>query len=125
MTFPAATKVGPTGTVTGTDLSSEMIKAITARAAERGVRGEFTRQDAEALEFPDGTFDAALCALGLMYVPDAQKAVREMRRVLKPGARAVASVWGARTNCGWADIFPIVELARRERGMPALLHARN
>jgi ubiquinone/menaquinone biosynthesis C-methylase UbiE len=109
VTFAAATKVGPTGRVTGTDLSAEMIAAITARAAELGVHGEFSRQDAEALDLPDATFDVALCALGLMYVPDAIKALREMRRVLKPGARAVASVWGARKNCGWAEIFPIVE----------------
>ena len=109
VTFAAAKQVGPTGRVTGTDLSAEMISAITARAAELGVRGEFTRQDAEALDLPDASFDAALCALGLMYVPDAVKALREMHRVLKPGARAVASVWGARKNCGWAEIFPIVE----------------
>ncbi|MFI5233594.1 MAG: class I SAM-dependent methyltransferase [Gemmatimonadales bacterium] len=109
VTFAAANNVGPAGRVVGTDLSAEMIRAITARAARLGVRGEFSRQDAEALDLPDATFDAALCALGLMYVPDAVKALREMRRVLKPGARAVASVWGARKNCGWAEIFPIVE----------------
>jgi ubiquinone/menaquinone biosynthesis C-methylase UbiE len=109
VTFPAARLVAPTGRVVGTDLSAEMIKNIAVRAAERGVHGEFSRQDAEALDFPGATFDAALCALGLMYVPDAQKALREMRRVLKPGGRAVASVWGARKNCGWAEIFPIVE----------------
>lgn len=109
VTFPAARAVGPTGRVVGTDLSDEMVKTITRLAADRGVRGEFTRQDAEQLDFPDGTFDAALCALGLMYVPDGQQAVREMHRVLRPGGRAVAAVWGARKNCGWAEIFPIVE----------------
>ena len=109
VTFPAAEAVGASGRVVGTDLSAEMIKAITAIASERGVRGEFSRQDAEQLEYPDGTFDAALCALGLMYVPDGQQAVREMLRVIKPGGRAVAAVWGARKNCGWAEIFPIVE----------------
>lgn len=109
VTFAAAKAVGPAGEITGTDLSEEMVRAITARAAELGVRGEFTRQDAEALDLPDAAFDAALCALGLMYVPDPVKALREMHRVLKPGARAVVSVWGARKNCGWAEIFPIVE----------------
>ncbi len=109
VTFAAAKQVGSAGRVTGTDLSAEMIRAISARAAEFGVHGEFSRQDAEALDLPDATFDAALCALGLMYVPDAVKALREMHRVLRPGARAVASVWGARKNCGWAEIFPIVE----------------
>jgi ubiquinone/menaquinone biosynthesis C-methylase UbiE len=109
VTFPAASAVGARGRVFGTDLSDEMIKAVTALAATRGVSAEFSRQDAEQLDFADATFDVALCALGLMYVPDAQKAVREMHRVLKPGGRAVAAVWGARKNCGWAEIFPIVE----------------
>ena len=109
VTFPAARAVGPNGRVVGTDLSAEMIKAIAARAAAEDLRGEFLRQDAEELEFDDGTFDVVLCALGLMYVPTALKALREMRRVLKPGGRAVVSVWGARKNCGWAEIFPIVE----------------
>lgn len=109
VTFPAAAAVGASGRVVATDLSAEMIKLITALADERGVRGEFLRQNAERLELPDGTFDAALCALGLMYVPDAQKAVREMHRVLKRGGRGVAAVWGARKDCGWAEIFPIVE----------------
>jgi ubiquinone/menaquinone biosynthesis C-methylase UbiE len=109
VTFPAARAVGPRGRVVGTDLSAEMIKTVTALASQRGVQGEFARQDAERLEFPDGMFDAVLCALGLMYVPDGLAAVREMHRVLKPGGRAVAAVWGARGNCGWAEIFPIVE----------------
>jgi ubiquinone/menaquinone biosynthesis C-methylase UbiE len=109
VTFPAARTVGPGGRVTGTDLSDEMIKSVRAIAAARNVTCDFARQDAEQLEFPDGTFDAALCALGLMYVPDGQQAVREIHRVLKPGGRAVAAVWGSRKNCGWAEIFPIVE----------------
>jgi len=109
VTFRAAHQIGARGRVVGTDLSAEMVNAIAARAAEHGVRGEFLRQDAESLEFPDASFDVVLCALGLMYVPDARKAMREMRRVLRPGGRAVASVWGARKNCGWAEIFPIVE----------------
>jgi SAM-dependent methyltransferase len=65
--------------------------------------------DAEDLAFADGSFDAALCALGLMYAPDPEKAVAEMHRVLRPGGRAVCAVWGERRKCGWADIFPIVD----------------
>ncbi len=109
VTFDAVRAVGESGHVVGTDLSQEMVDAARAQAAVRGVRAEFARQDAEHLDFPDGTFDVALCSLGLMYVPDTQQALRELYRVLRPGGRAVVSVWGARRNCGWAEIFPIVE----------------
>jgi ubiquinone/menaquinone biosynthesis C-methylase UbiE len=71
---------------------------------------EGRRLDAEQLdEVPDQSFDVALCALGLMYVPDPAAALAQMHRVLRPGGRAASAVWGARAGCGWADIFPIVE----------------
>ena len=57
----------------------------------------------------DDSFDRALCALGLMYVPDPIAALNEMKRVLSPGGRACIAVWGERRNCGWAEIFPIVD----------------
>ena len=69
----------------------------------------FERRDAEALGTDEARFDAALCALGLMYVPDPVNALEEMFRTLKPGGRAVAAVWGERKRCGWADIFPVVD----------------
>jgi ubiquinone/menaquinone biosynthesis C-methylase UbiE len=118
VTFPAATAVAPDGAVVATDLSGGMIERARAIAEERGIRNvSFERMDAEALEWPDGTpgsesgpgFDVVLCSLGVMYVPDPEQALREMHRVLAPGGRAVASVWGARTNCGWAAVFPIVD----------------
>jgi SAM-dependent methyltransferase len=65
--------------------------------------------DAERLTLDGGTFDAALCGLGLMYAPDPERAVAEMYHVLRPGGRAVSAVWGERRKCGWAEIFPIVD----------------
>ncbi len=109
VTFRAADAIGAGGTLVATDISEEMIAAIAAHAASRGVAGEFRRMDAEALDFPDASFDAVICALGLMYVADPSSAIREMHRVLVPGGRAVVVVWGARRHCGWAEIFPIVE----------------
>jgi ubiquinone/menaquinone biosynthesis C-methylase UbiE len=110
ITRRAALAVGPRGRVVGTDLSQRMVDRALEDARARGLANlEFQRMDAEALNLPDASFDAAFCALGLMYVPDPLKAATEMRRVLKPGGRAVAAVWGARQHCGWAEIFPIVE----------------
>jgi ubiquinone/menaquinone biosynthesis C-methylase UbiE len=110
VTFAAAAAVGSEGRVVGVDVSDEMIDRSAERARERGLtQVRFERMDAEALTLGDQSFDAALCALGLMYVPDPLKAIAEMARVLVPGGRAVAVVWGQRSRCGWAEIFPIVD----------------
>jgi len=110
VTFAAAAQVGPTGTVFATDLSDEMVRLLRSAALARGIRNvRAERMDAQQLTLPDATYDAALCALGLMYVPDPLAALREMHRALRPGGRAVNAVWGARARCGWAEIFPIVD----------------
>ena len=110
VTLPAADAVGPNGEVVGTDISQRMVELVVERATELGVgHVSFDRMDAEDVRFPDASFDAVLCGLGLMYVPDPLRSLQEMLRVLKPGGRAVCAVWGARKNCGWAEIFPIVD----------------
>jgi ubiquinone/menaquinone biosynthesis C-methylase UbiE len=110
VTFRAARSVEPNGEVLATDLSDGMIALAKSEAQNKGIGNvSFKRMDAEELEVEDEAFDAALCGLGLMYVPDPVKALAEMHRVLKPGGRAVAAIWGERRNCGWADIFPIVD----------------
>lgn len=110
VTFKAADASGPTGRVVATDISAAMVDLLSAEAARRGAATiTAERRDAEQLGIDDQTFDVALCALGLMYVPEPVAALREMHRVLKPGGRAVAAVWGARAHCGWAEIFPIVD----------------
>jgi SAM-dependent methyltransferase len=88
-----------------------MVTHAAARARSRHLgHVRFARMDAEDLSpLPDASFDAALCGLGLMYVPDPLKAVREMTRALVSGGRVVAAVWGQRSRCGWAEIFPIVD----------------
>ena len=110
VTFRAASGVGSSGSVLGTDISQGMVDTARGIARERGVENvSFERAGAEELAFDDDTFDATLCALGLMYVPDPVKALTEMRRVAKPGGRVVNAVWGRRDQCGWAEIFPIVD----------------
>jgi len=110
VSFAAAHAVGPAGQVLGVDLSDGMVEAARLRAVRREVpNATFMRMDAETLALPDASFDVALCALGLMYVPDPEQALREMRRVLKPGGRVVAAVWGERPRCGWAALFGIVD----------------
>jgi ubiquinone/menaquinone biosynthesis C-methylase UbiE len=108
--FLAADIVGPEGRVVATDISEGMVARAAAHARERGLEQmTFQRLDAEQLTLPDNSFDVGLCVLGLMYPADPQQAINEMYRVLKPGGRAVACVWGRRDRCGWREVFPIVD----------------
>jgi len=110
MSAAAARAVGPGGSVLGVDLSEAMVKAACQHTQDQGLgQARFARMDAEQLALPDAGFDLALCSLGLMYMPDPDAALRELRRVLRPGGRAVLAVWGERSRCGWAPLFGIVD----------------
>jgi ubiquinone/menaquinone biosynthesis C-methylase UbiE len=106
LTFEAARLVGAAGQVVGTDISGRMIDTARRVAPPNS---SFQRMDAQKLEFPAASFDAVLCSLGLMYVPDPLAAVSEVLRVLRPGGRVAVAVWGERSQCGWAPLFEIVE----------------
>lgn len=108
--IPVAEIVQPGGTVTAIDLSEGMIEKAKSGKEQKGINNIFFRRmDAEALDLQDDTFDVVICSLGLMYFPNPDKALEEMHRVLKPGGRAAALVWGERNKCGWAEIFPITD----------------
>jgi len=110
VSFEAARAVGPDGHVLGIDLSGRMVDAAERRAREvKLLNCSFARMDAETLALPDASFDVVLCALGLMYMPVPEQALREMRRVLRPGGRVSLAVWGERSKCGWSALFPIVD----------------
>jgi SAM-dependent methyltransferase len=90
----AAAAVRPGGTVTAIDLSPNMLAAAARAAADRQLDNvTFQEADAESLTFADETFDAVTCVCGLMFCPDPQRAVREMRRVLEPRGRLAVVVW--------------------------------
>ncbi|MBP3191869.1 class I SAM-dependent methyltransferase [Natronogracilivirga saccharolytica] len=110
VTFRIAAETGPEGEVVATDISGEMVEQAKNENGSQHTRNiSFMRMDAGQLELDDDQFDAALCCLGIMYMPDPLTSMQEMYRVLKPGGRAVVAIWGERKNCGWADIFPIVD----------------
>jgi len=123
VSFRAVDAVGETGAVVGTDISGEMVETARRYATERHIgNARFERCDAEDLNLDCDPFDAALCGLGLMYVPDPVKALAEMRRLLKPGGRAAAAVWGGRAKCGWAEIFPITDGRVASEVCPMFFH---
>jgi ubiquinone/menaquinone biosynthesis C-methylase UbiE len=123
VSFRIINAVGEKGAVVGTDISGEMVEAARRLAAERSVQNaRFERFDAEEMKLDEEPFDAAVCGLGLMYVPNPVKALEEMRRLLKPGGRAAAAVWGARAKCGWAEIFPVTDARVASEVCPMFFH---
>ena len=94
--FRAAEAVGPSGRVVGIDLAPEMIAIAESEADRRGLPAvQFTVMDAEQLAFPAGSFDVVIASLSLMLCPNPDLALREARRVLRPGGRISLAVWGS------------------------------
>ncbi len=90
----AAKLVAPEGSLMGVDLAPGMVDLARIRAQRLGLSNiSFQEADAEELPFPDESFDAVLCHLGLIHFTDRTKALMEMRRVLKPEGRVALSVW--------------------------------
>lgn len=90
-----AKRLSSQGSVTGIDLSERMVELARENAKARGISNvTFDVMDAEELTLPDASFDVAMCRFGLQIVTDPDKAIAEMYRVLKPGGRFCATVWG-------------------------------
>jgi ubiquinone/menaquinone biosynthesis C-methylase UbiE len=105
------------GSVTGIDLAPPML----AVARELSVGIAFMEGSADALPFPDDSFDVVTCQQGLQFFPDRAAAVTEMRRVLQPGGRAVIACWCDPTQGG---IVLIEQALRRHMGEEAAAMSR-
>jgi ubiquinone/menaquinone biosynthesis C-methylase UbiE len=90
------------GKVFITDISEGMLEIARDNATQRGINNIETHTcDVCELPFDDNTFDAISCRKGFMFFPDIQVAVKEMKRVLKPGGRISASVWDGPEKNFW------------------------
>ena len=94
--------------VSGCDLDPRMVAQARTGAIRDEIRVDLSVARSQALPFPDNTFDVVTCITVLAFVPDADNAVREMARVLRPGGRLVIgdlgkwSLWAARRRIrGW------------------------
>ena len=91
----AAMRVGPDGRVVATDISNEMLAFGRERAAAAGLDNiEFVEADAASLDFPAGSFDAALSRWGIIFEPEPEATAARVRGFLKGGARMAISSWG-------------------------------
>ncbi len=101
-----APRLAPGGEVVASDLLPEMLQGARRRAKAAGLANiHFEIADMEALPFPAASFDRVTCRFGIMFVPDATKALSEAHRVLRPRGRAAFMVWGPRED---TTVFRII-----------------
>jgi SAM-dependent methyltransferase len=81
------------GDVVGIDYVPALVATARRRAAAEGLAVDFREADAEALPFPDASFDAVLSAIGVMFTSDHARAAAELVRVCRPGGRVALANW--------------------------------
>ena len=110
----AGQHVQTAGMVVGVDISVPMLRMADSKSPPSNVR--FLGADAMMLPFGDSTFDGVICNFGLMFFPDMNGALSEIRRVLRPRGRVALTVWDT------AERAPFVGIMARALGeaLPAV-----
>lgn len=105
--FLAAARLGSGGRLISSDFVPAMVEAAQRGAAQRGLDNVECRiLDAQQIDLPEGSVDGVLSRFGLMLVPDQERAMGEIRRVLRPGGRCAYATWGPPDRNPW--IFQLV-----------------
>lgn len=100
--------------VVGLDFSQEMVRIARARCPEI----EFRVGDAQALPFDAGAFDAVVMNFGLLHLPEAERALAEAARVLRPGGRYAFTVWAGPEESAGAKIMQDALRAHADLSVP-------
>jgi SAM-dependent methyltransferase len=116
-TLQIAERVGPEGHVLATDIAPAILDFAAANARHAGFANVETRaMDGESLDVPEGSFDAVVSRVGLIYFPDRAAALAGMHRALRPGGHVAAIVYGpAERNAFFSTPVSII---RRRAGLP-------
>ena len=117
--YAAADIVGKSGGIVATDISPHMLDRARERLASFQ-NSSFSVEDGQALSFPDQSFDAVICNMGLMYFPDPGKGVKEFYRVLRKSGRATVSVFH-----GSGAVYRLSSGREFRGGVSTLIAARN
>lgn len=100
--IPIAKKLGRSGEITGVDISQKMIEETNAIIKEEKLSNANAQfMDAEDLQFPDKYFDIVICSFGLFFFPDIQKAMDEIKRVLKNNGKFIFATWNDKYRMSW------------------------
>ena len=103
--YEVARRLGETGRLISSDRAPAMVEVARRRAAELGLTNvEHRVLDAEQLELEDDSVDHVLCRFGYMLMADPAQALRETRRVLRPGGRLAFAVWSTADRNPWVAI---------------------
>jgi len=111
--------------LTGIDHSPGMLRIARDRAGQLGLAADLRQGDAQALEFPDASFDTAVCTFSLCAVPDDRTAVAEMARVLRPGGLLLladhveAAPWPGRAAQALIELISVPAQGEHFRRRPA------
>jgi ubiquinone/menaquinone biosynthesis C-methylase UbiE len=109
----AAQLVAPGGSVIITDGSEQMVAVAREHAEEVGATNvELRTMQAEWIDLPTASVDAAICRFGYMLLLDPEAALRETRRVLKPGGRVALAVWDDLERNPWMKVLREALVAR-------------
>jgi ubiquinone/menaquinone biosynthesis C-methylase UbiE len=103
--FLAASRLGEEGRLISSDFSPQMVRAAEHIASELGIsNAEFRVLDAERIELDDASVDGVLCRYSYMLMGEPLQALRETRRVLRPGGRVAFSTWGEPGRNPWMTL---------------------
>ena len=117
LTSEASARAGAAGEIVGLDVNPGMLTV----ARERAPAIAWREGAAESLPFPDGAFDAVVSQFGLMFFQDRRAAIREMRRVLRPGGRLAIAVWdGLASMPAFAAEVALLQRVAGQRAADAL-----
>jgi SAM-dependent methyltransferase len=101
--FEAAARIRPGGRLICTDGAEPMLEAARRRAGELGLDNvDFQAMEAEWIDCPTASVDAVLCRWGYMLLANPEAALRETRRVLRPGGRVALAAWAAPEENPWS-----------------------
>lgn len=119
--FMAARLVEPGGTLICSDATAGMLEVARERAQEQGIANvEFKQLQLEWIDLPTASVDVVLCRWAVMLTVDPAAALRECRRVLRPGGRLALAVWDVPDANPWTVIIQrtLVELGHVEPPVP-------